>query len=245
VTATDIPGARRTGVIGCPRPARVLSWRRFELPGHDEEDQMARRRRVGSVVAPAVDTAVDAAVAGEVGAAATAVGGRVAKRAGRAARKAGAATEQAGENVRKGRAPMTPARARRLIGVGRAVLPLLAPYALAVAGIARAQWDAQRAARLGVTPSQLNAYSGRGGALHARIDRVAEALDALDTGPDGDAARTFVAGTRPRLADLAVAVRAAEQMPTPRRRTAHRAIGAELDRIELALLDQLGVARPT
>jgi hypothetical protein len=211
---------------------------------------MARRRRVGSVVAPAVDTAVDAAVAGEVGAAATAAGGRAAKRAGRAARKAGAATEQAGENVRKGRSPMTPARARRLIGVGRAVLPLLAPYALAVAGIARAQWDAHRAARLGVTPSQLNAYSGRGGALHARIDRVAEALDALDTGapenqPDGDAARRFVAETRPRLADLAVAVRAAEQMPTPRRRTAHRAIGAELDRIELALLDQLGVARPT
>jgi len=205
---------------------------------------MARRRRAGSVVAPAVDTAVDAAVAGEVGAAVTAVGGRAAKRAGRAARKAGAATEQAGENVHKGRAPMTPARARRLIGVGRAVLPLLAPYALAVAGIARAQWDAHRAARLGVTPSQLNAYSGRGGALHARIDRVAEALDALDaldTSQDSDAARRFVAETRPRLVDLAVAVRAAEQMPAQRRRTAHRAVGDELDRIELMLLRHLGV----
>lgn len=206
---------------------------------------MARRRRVGSVVAPAVETAVDAAVAGEVGAAATAIGGRAAKRAGRAARKAGAVTEQAGENVAKGRAPMTPARARRLIGVGRAVLPLLAPYALAAAGIARAQWDARRAARLGVTPSRLNAYSGRGGALHARIDRVAEALGALDAGADGDATRRFVDENRPRLADLAVAVRAAEQMPAQRRRTAHRAIGAELDRIELALLDHLGVARPT
>jgi Family of unknown function (DUF6474) len=206
------------------------------------------RRRAGSVVAPAIGTAVDAAAAGAVGAAATAVGGRAAKRAGRAARKAGAATEQAGENVRKGRGPMTPARARRMIGLGRTVLPLLAPYALAAAGVARAQWDARRAARLGVTPGQLNAYSGRGGALHARIDRLAEALDALDDGAEAhatSASRRFAVETRPRLADLAVAVRAAEQMPTPRRRTAHRAVGTELDRIELALLTHLGVVRPT
>jgi hypothetical protein len=137
---------------------------------------------------------------------------------------------------------MTPARARRLIGVGRAVLPLLAPYALAAAGVARARWDAYQAARLGVTPDRLNAYTGRGGALHARIDRLAEALTALDDRTDAPAdARRFVADTRPRLADLAVAVRAAEQMPAQRRRTAHRAVGDELDRVELALLRHLGV----
>jgi hypothetical protein len=50
-----------------------------------------------------------------------------------------------------------------------------------------------------------------------------------------------VLDTRPRLANLAVAVRAAEQMPTPRRRTTYRAIGAELDRIEIGLLGHLGV----
>jgi Family of unknown function (DUF6474) len=208
---------------------------------------MARRRGAGSMVAPAVGTAVDAAVAGEVGAVTTKAAGGVAKRAGRAARKAGAATERAGENVRTGRGPMTPARARRMIGVGRAVLPLLAPYALAAAGIARAQWDARRAARLGVTPMQLNAYSGRGGALHARIDHLAQALDALDDGTEAHAttaSRRFALDTRPRLADLAVAVRAAEQMPAQRRRTAHRAVGDELDRIELALLRHLGVGRP-
>ena len=142
------------------------------------------------------------------------------KRAGRAARKAGAAAEQAGENVRRGRGPMTPARARRMIGVGKAVLPLLAPYALAAAGVARARWDAYRAARLGVTPAQLNAYSGRGGALHARIDQLATALDDLDDGTEAHAttaSRRFALETRPRLADLAVAVRAAEQMPPQRR----------------------------
>jgi uncharacterized protein DUF6474 len=205
---------------------------------------MARRRRVGSVVAPAVGTAADAAVAGEVGAVATGAAGRVAEKAGRAARKAGAATEDAGRATRTGRGPMTPARARRLIGVGRAVLPLLAPYALAAAGVARSRYDEYRAVRLGVTPDRLNAYSGRGGSLHARIDRLAESLNELDDGAEAHAttaARRFALENRPRLTDLAVAVRAAEQMPAQRRRTAHRAVGDELDRIELALLRHLGI----
>jgi Family of unknown function (DUF6474) len=205
---------------------------------------MARRRRRGAVVAPAVGTAVDAAVAGQVGAVATDVAGRVAEKGGRAARKAGAAAEKAGRDMGRGRSPMTPARAKRMIGVGRAVLPLLAPYALAAAGIARARWDAYQAARLGVTPDRLNAYTGRGGALHARIDRLAESLNALDDDTEAyatTAARRFAVETRPRLADLAVAVRAAEQMPAQRRRTAQKAVGNELDRIELALLRHLGV----
>lgn len=205
---------------------------------------MARRRRGGSMVAPAVGTAVDAAVAGEVGGIATGAAARVAEKAGRAARKAGAKTEQAGRDARRGGGPMTPARAKRVIGVGRVVLPLLAPYALVVAGVARARWDAYRAARLGVTPMQLNAYSGPGGALHARIDRLAESMNALDDGTEAyatTASRRFALDTRPRLADLAVAVRAAEQMPAQRRRTAHRAVGDELDRIELTLLRHLGV----
>jgi hypothetical protein len=209
---------------------------------------MARRRGTvpgpGTAVRTAAGEAVGGAVAGEVGAVATKLTGRAARKAGRAARKAGAATERAGEDVRRGRGPMTPARARRMIGVGKVVLPLLAPYALAAAGVARAQWDAYRAARLGVTPMQLNAYSGRGGALHARIDRLAEALTALDDGAEAHAttaARRFAVDTRPRLEDLALAVRAAEQMPAPRRRTAHRAVSGELDRVELTLLRHLGV----
>jgi hypothetical protein len=207
---------------------------------------MKRRRGAGAAVSTAVGTAVDAAVAGEVGAVATKAAGGVTKRAGRAARKAGAAAEQAGENVRRGRGPMTPARARRMIGLSKVVLPLLVPYALAAAGVARAQWDAYRAARLGVTPSQLNAYSGRGGALHARIDQLATALGDLDDGTEAHsttASRRFARETRPRLEDLALAVRAAEQMPPQRRKTAHRAVSAELDRVELALLDHLGVGR--
>lgn len=138
------------------------------------------------------------------------------------------------------RPPLTAAKAKRLIGIGTAVAPLLAPYVLAAATTARGAWDERRAARLGVPAEELRAYSGPGGALHARLSRIAEALAELEERGTGDDT-TFVTSTRPRLHDLAVAVRAAEQMPTTRRRTAYRAIGGELDRVEVELLDRLGV----
>src|SRR5918998_4573281 len=96
--------------------------------------------------------------------------------------------------VRRARKPLTAARAKRMIGVGKAVAPLLAPYALAAAAVARARWDAYRAARLGVEPGQLSAYAGPGGALHARLSRMAEALDRIESGAEthsNGAARRF------------------------------------------------------
>ena len=156
----------------------------------------------------------------------------------------GALGSQVADAARAVRKPFTAARAKRMIKVGTAVAPLLAPYALALAGVARYRWDTHRAARLGVPAGELSAYAGPGGALHARLSRLATALDELDppTGPPStDAARRFALDNRPRLADLSVAVRAAEQMPTARRRTAYRSIGAELDRIEIELLNHLGV----
>jgi len=137
------------------------------------------------------------------------------------------------------RRPLTPARARRLVGLGSAVAPLLAPYALAAAGAVRSRWDAHRAAALGVTPDRLASYAGRGGQLHARLSRVAEALATLEGGSPG--ARGFAIELRSRLPVLAVAVRAAEQMPPARRRVAFRSVAAELDRIEADLLAHLGV----
>ena len=180
---------------------------------------------------------------GGAGEAATDLAATATRKAGRAARKAGAATEDVGDALAR-RKPLTAARAKRMIGIGKAVAPLLAPYALAAAGVARARWDAYRAARLGVEPGQLTAYAGPGGALHAPLSRMAEALDQIESGAEENsngAARTFAVDTRPRLADLAVAVRAAEQMPASRRRTAYRSVGAELDRLEIALLNHLGL----
>ena len=155
-----------------------------------------------------------------------------------AGKAAVAATTKGAAGARK---QLTAKNAKRMIGVGTAVAPLLAPFALAAAGLARARWDDYRAARLGVAPDQLQAYSGPGGALHARLSRVAETLTALDSGAEAGAAQKFATETRPRLVDLSIAVRAAEQMPAPRRRAAFRAIGAALDRIESDVLTHLGI----
>jgi hypothetical protein len=205
---------------------------------------MGLRRRASKSVADGAATN-GAAVNGPATGAAVDGAAAVTRKAGRAARKAGATTEDAGaEPTRRNRKPLTAARAKRMIGIGKAVAPLLAPYALAAAGAARARWDAYRAARLGVEPEQLAAFSGPGGALYARLSRLAEALNKLDSGGEvhaTSAARRFAADTRPRLADLALAVRATEQMPGSRRRTAFRAISGELDRLETALLAHLGI----
>lgn len=146
------------------------------------------------------------------------------------------ATEVAG----KERKPLTKARAKRLISVGTTVAPLLAPYALAAATAARGSWDAYRAGRLGVSPQELGRYRGPGGGLHARLSHLAERLTELER-EASPAAVTFAAEARPRLVELSTAVRAAEQMPTPRRRAAFRAIGTELDGIEFTLLSHLGI----
>lgn len=159
-------------------------------------------------------------------------------------RRSGSAEKTVARVAKGARKPLTGKSAKRMIGVGVAVVPLLAPYALTAAGFARSRWDDYRAARLGVTPDRLSAYSGPGGALHARLSRVAETLIELDSGAEAHAtgaARKFATDTRPRLADLAIAVRAAEQMPAARRRTAFRSIGAELDRIESGVLTHLGI----
>ncbi|WP_028927300.1 DUF6474 family protein [Pseudonocardia acaciae] len=131
---------------------------------------------------------------------------------------------------------ITAGNAKRAVAVGKVLAPVLIPVAVRAAGVARGLWDERRARRLGVAPGELNSYSGRGGALHARIAVLARSLREL-----GDQRSAFVAATEPRLADLAAAVRAAELMPTERRRAAHRAVAAELDRIEPELLDLLGV----
>jgi Family of unknown function (DUF6474) len=170
-----------------------------------------------------------------------AAGRTVVKALKRAEKSAAKSAKKAGETAPESR--FSSAQAKRLIGVGTTVVPLLAPYALAAATAARGRWDAHRAARLGVTTDQLTAFSGPGGALHARLSHLAEALAKLDDGKGPAAA--FAVDTQPRLADLALAVRAAEQMPSARRRTAFRSISGELDGIELTLLGHLGVtARP-
>jgi hypothetical protein len=133
---------------------------------------------------------------------------------------------------------ITPGKAKNAIAVARvvaaAVLPVITPYLTQTAGTVRDRWDRHRARQLGVGVDELASYSGRGGALHARIAGAADSLTEL---PD----RAFAEPAMTRLAQLTAAIRAAERMPSARRRSAHQAVGTELDRIERDILDRLGV----
>ncbi|HEU5473178.1 MAG TPA: DUF6474 family protein [Actinophytocola sp.] len=150
-----------------------------------------------------------------------------------ATRKSGAA----------GAARITPAKAKNAVAVAKvlapAVLPVLAPIMTRTAGTVRDRWDRRRARRLGIAVEELARYSGRGGALHARLAGVAVALAEQRGRPNPDLA--FLDATDARLAQLTAAVRVAERMPSARRRAAHRAVAADLTRIEQDLLRRLGV----
>ncbi|MEJ8281347.1 DUF6474 family protein [Pseudonocardia spirodelae] len=135
-------------------------------------------------------------------------------------------------------------KVQRYLGIAKVLAPLLAPYAMAAAGSLRHRLDDRRSRRLGVSPDELGGYSGPGGRLHARMSRIARTLGELreDGTVDRDpAAKRFADETEPRLHDLAAAVRAAENMPAARRKAAFRTVSHDLDRVEVQLLDHLGV----
>ena len=135
---------------------------------------------------------------------------------------------------------ITPGKAKNYIAVakivGPAVLPVIMPYLTQTAGTVRDRWDRLKARRLGVPVGELAEYTGRGAGLHARIAGAAATATELR---DKDAA--FASSTETRLRQLTAAVRAAERMPTARRKAAHRAVAADLDQIEQSLLKRLGV----
>ncbi|MGQ0839928.1 DUF6474 family protein [Actinokineospora sp.] len=138
----------------------------------------------------------------------------------------------------------TPGKARNAIAIakvlGPVVVPVVTPYVVQGAAAVRERWDRRKARRLGVSVADLGQYTGRGGALHARISGAASGVAELRAKASADDL-AFADAAESTLHQLAAAVRAAERMPTPRRRAAHRAVGVELDRIEERLLKALGV----
>lgn len=143
--------------------------------------------------------------------------------------------------------PLTGAKIKRYIGIARIVIPVVAPIVYQAVGTARDRWDAHRARQFGVAPDELSEFTGRGAALYARIHNLALSARDLRTrygsGQDDRASevRSFVDDADQRLTDLESAVRAAEQMPGGRRRSAHLAVSGELDRIENRLLALWGL----
>jgi hypothetical protein len=135
---------------------------------------------------------------------------------------------------------LNPKSAKNLVGVAKvvapALIPVLAPVLARGASVLSDRYDRYRARRLGVDVADIGKFSGRGARLHARIAGFTDALDELRA---KDAA--YVEKTEARLTQLAAAVKAAERMPTARRKAAHRAVGTDLDALEADLLRRLGV----
>lgn len=140
----------------------------------------------------------------------------------------------------------TPARAKNVVGVARVIVPVVAPvvapYVLKAASVARDGLDRYRARKLGVDVADLAEYTGRGGALHARIVGVDQSLSELESREGASAADAeFAVRARATLTKLAAAVRAAQRMPAARRKAAQKSVSSELDPIERGLLERLGV----
>ncbi len=137
-------------------------------------------------------------------------------------------------------------KARNAVGVAKviapAVIPVVAPFAVHAAGAAREAYDRYQARKLGVAVDRLHEFTGRGAALHARIAGLSDGLRELraaDRATEDD--REFTADGLATLEQLAASVRAAERMPTSRRKAAHRAVAAELDTLENNLLRRFGL----
>jgi hypothetical protein len=144
--------------------------------------------------------------------------------------------------AREGRL-LSPTRIRRGLTVSRLLAPVVVPLAYRAAIAARGAIDEYRADRLGVPLSQLGQFSGQGGRLSARIASAEHALRQVAGMKPKDAeTKQFVTAITERLTALSAAITAAENMPGPRRRTAHIAIGEQLDGIDADLMARLGVA---
>jgi hypothetical protein len=143
--------------------------------------------------------------------------------------------------VREG-ALLSPTRIRRLLTVSRLLAPIVVPLVYRVAIAARGLIDQRRADQLGVPLAQIGQFSGDGGRLSARIAGAEQTLRTVQNNKPKDVeTKEFVAAISERLADLAAAVTAAENMPAPRRRGAHAAITRQLDEIDADLMARLGL----
>jgi hypothetical protein len=146
----------------------------------------------------------------------------------------------------EGDARFTPKKARNAIAVAKVlspvVLPVVAPYAVRAAGAARELYDRYQARKLGVAVDRLGEYTGRGAALHARIAGLAEGCRDLQKSDKATPADVeFARDALGTLEQFSATIRAAERMPAARRKSAHRAVAGELERLEGQLLHRLGI----
>jgi hypothetical protein len=110
------------------------------------------------------------------------------------------------------------------------------------ASAVRDAYDRYQARRLGVPVEALPEFTGRGAGLLARISGISAALAELRNSAKATEDDTdFATESQATLEQLTAAVHAAERMPAVRRRAAHHAVAAELERLETQVLHRLGI----
>ena len=138
-----------------------------------------------------------------------------------------------------------PKTLRRLLLAARVVGPVVAATALKTSTGVRGALDDRRARQLGVPLEDVAAYKGPSGTVQARIVGLTTAVDELRSrrGTDLKVAR-FAGTATARLGELSAAATATLSMPPPTRRSALRAISADLDHLDSELMTFL-VGPPT
>ena len=138
-----------------------------------------------------------------------------------------------------------PKNLRRLLLAAKVVGPAVAAGAMKSATTVRGALDERRARQLGVPVDEVAAYAGPTGPVQARIAGLTKAVNDLDDRRGGNqAVGRFVGITGARLQELSAAVAATHSMPSTTRRSALRAISADLDQLDAELMTLL-VGPPT
>lgn len=132
-------------------------------------------------------------------------------------------------------------KVKRYLQVARLIAPVLIPIAIRTSTEVRGRVNASRAAKLGVPITEVGNFTGKGGALSARIVAARAGAGELATKRSDAETKAFETATIERLNDLAAAVGSAEHMPPSRRKRALAAVAHELDGVEADLLARYGI----
>lgn len=133
-----------------------------------------------------------------------------------------------------------PKALRRMLLAAKIIGPAVAAGALRGSTVVRGVLDERRAKQLGVPIEDVAEYRGAAGEVQARIAGLRNALNDLRArrGTDPKVAR-FVESTTVRLGELSAAASATASMPSPTRRSALRAVAADLDDVDSQLMSFL------
>ena len=133
-----------------------------------------------------------------------------------------------------------PRAMRRMLLAAKIVGPAVAAGALRASTGVRGVLDERRARQLGVPVDDVAEYRGAAGAAQARIAGLRNALSDLRSRRATDPKVTrFVESTTARLGELSAAAAATASMPSPTRRSALRAVSADLDDVDSQLMSYL------